>query len=179
MANIVLVRTGQELPDKQALEGVRTFLFQCFDGLSAADKKAWRRFWAKLVSMEPGELSRLECVIPRNARFHFKFFALLNVGFDAWEPGRKRKTYKGFPVQKDFEQFREDVTIAAGHFTQTFGLNGKFKLKAKSISFASMDDAEFERVYSSVANVLLAGVLFRYAGRDELDQVVDKIIGFL
>ena len=42
-----------------------------------------------------------------------------------------------------------------------------------------MDDLEFERVYSAVADVLLAGVLVRYAGRDELDSVVDKLLGFV
>jgi len=53
------------------------------------------------------------------------------------------------------------------------------KLKAKSISFANMDDAEFEKVYSAVADVLLNGVLVRYSGRSELDVVVNQILGFL
>jgi hypothetical protein len=101
------------------------------------------------------------------------------MGFDAWEPPRQRKTYKGLPVVKNFECFREEVIIAAGFYEQTFGLNGRLKLTAKSISFAQMDDLEFERVYSAVANVLLAGVLLRYAGRDELDGVIDRLLGFV
>lgn len=121
---------------------------------------------------------RIEMVIPRNAKFHRKYFALLNVGFDAWEPPRQRKTYKGIPVQKNFEQFREDITIAAGFYERTFDLKGRMKLKAKSIAFAKMDDAEFEKVYSAVADVLLEQVLTTYAGRDELDEIVEKVMRF-
>jgi lipoate synthase len=53
------------------------------------------------------------------------------------------------------------------------------KLEAQSISFASMDDAEFEQVYSAVADVILQKVLVTYAGRDELDDVMRKVVGFL
>ncbi len=121
----------------------------------------------------------LEVVQPRNPKFHRKFFALLNLGFEAWEPGRKHKTHKGIPVSKNFEQFREDITILAGFYEQTFDLHGRLKLKAKSISFAKMEEPEFEQLYSAVADVLLEHVLTKYAGREELDSVVNQLMGFL
>ena len=129
--------------------------------------------------MEPGEIAVAEMVIPRNGKFHRRFFAMLNVGFDAWEPARKRKTYKGLAMVKNFDQFREDVIIAAGFYDQTFDLRGRMVLRAQSMSFANMDDAGFEALYSAVATVLLADVLKTYAGRDELDRVVDRMLGFL
>jgi hypothetical protein len=174
----MIVRTG-EVPSEAALAGARSVLFGVIDGMGADDQRAWKRFWKGLFRLEPGEMAQVELVFPRNSRFHRKFFALLNLGFDAWEPPRQRKTYKGLPVVKNFECFREEVIIAAGFYEQTFGLNGRLKLTAKSISFAQMDDLEFERVYSAVANVLLAGVLLRYAGRDELDGVIDRLLGFV
>lgn len=177
MSIINVIRTAQALPAN--LDAARELLFGALDGLSDADQKSWRRFWRNAIQLEPGEMMRVEAVIHRNGKFHRKFFALLTLGFDAWEPPRKRRNYKGHPVQKNFEQFREDVIIAAGFYEQTFDLQGRMRLKAKSISFASMDDAEFEKVYSSVANVLLGGVLVRYAGRDELDRVVNQILGFV
>lgn len=179
MSKITIMRTGMALPDGKALDGARDLLFKALDGFNRDDKKAWRRFWKRFFGLEAGEMAVVEMVFPRNPKFHRKFFALLNVGFDAWEPPRKRRTYKGMPVQKNFEQFREDVTIAAGFYDQTFDLSGRLRLKAKSIRFSGMDDAEFERVYSAVADVLLAGVLVRYAGREELDSVVDQIMGFV
>jgi hypothetical protein len=53
------------------------------------------------------------------------------------------------------------------------------KLEAKSISYASMDDAEFEKLYSAVCAVVLREVCTNYAGREELDSVMDKMLGFL
>lgn len=179
MSRITLVRCAEPLPGDGALAGVRRFLFGLFDGWTDADKKAWRRFWKVLMSLEPGEFSLIEFIFPRNTKFHRKFFSMLHFAFDAWEPDRKRKTYKGRPVAKNFERFREDVLILAGFSEQTFDLRGNMKLKAQSISFANMDDAEFERVYSAVATVVLEHVLTSYSGRQELDRVVDRMMGYL
>lgn len=179
MTTINLMKTDMSPPTAQDRDVLRQFLTGYIDGMSQDDKRSWRRFLKRLMSMEPGELARIEAVVPRNSKFHRKFFALLDLGFDAWEPPRKRQNYKGHPVQKNFERFREDLTIAAGFYEQTFDLKGRLQLRAKSISFANMDDAEFEKVYSAVADVLLAGVLVNYSGRDELDVVVNQILGFV
>ena len=176
MSKITICRTNMAFPEN--MEAASYLLFKVFDGFSKPDRKAWRRFWSKMKEMEPGEIAQIDMLIPRDKIKHRKFFALLNVGFDAWEPGRKHKTYKGREVAKDFERFREDVTILAGFYEQTFDLRGKMSLKAKSISFANMDDIEFERLYSAVARVLLEKVLTTYAGREELDEIVEKIMRF-
>ena len=177
MSRVCLVRTGAEMPS--ALDNVRNFLFGVFDGFRHDDKKGWRKIWKRLMGLEPGELAMIEFVIPRNSRFHRKFFAMLNFAFDAWEPKRMRKTYKGREVAKNFERFRKDVLILAGFYDQTFDLRGNMKLEAQSISFSSMDDAEFERVYSAVADVILEHVLDDYSGREEFDRVVEQMMGFL
>jgi hypothetical protein len=104
--------------------------------------------------------------------------ALLNVGFDMWEPKRKRKSYKGMPIEKNFDQFREDITILAGFYEQTFNLKGEMKMRAKSISFANMEDDEFSELYEAVLTVLLREVCTKYAGRDELDAVVNRVMDF-
>lgn len=90
-----------------------------------------------------------------------------------------RKTYKGKEVAKNFERFRKDILIMAGFYDQTFDLRGNMKLEAHSISFSSMDDAEFERVYSAVATVIIEHVLTGYSGREELDRVVEQMTGYL
>jgi len=173
---LTVVRTNMAFPEN--METASYLLFKVFDGFTQADRSAWRRFWRRMKGMEPGELAQMELLVPRDYIKLKKFFALLNVGFDAWEPGRKRKTYRGRPVVKDFENFREQTIILAGFYEQTFDLQGRMKLKAKSISFAKMEDDEFDRLYTAVANVLLEKVLTTYAGRDELDEIVDKIMRF-
>lgn len=171
-------RTDAELTEQQR-DVMRTFLFDHLDGLSDTDKKAWKRVWRHIVNMGSGELLSLDIVFPRNSKYHRRFFVLLSVGFDAWEPGRKRKTYKGHPVEKNFEQFREEVTILAGYYEQTFDLRGRMQLKAKSISFAKMEQPEFEALYGAVAQVLLSHVLTNYTDRAQLDAVVERMIGLL
>lgn len=147
-------------------------------GMSDRDQLAYNRFRSRLKNAEPGEVIEIEAKLPRNSRFHRKFFALLNLGFEHWEPGRKHKQYKGMPVAKNFDHFRKEVTILAGFYEQTFDLDGNMKLEAKSISFASMEDDEFEAVYSAVLNVLLDKVFSRYRGRAEVDSIVERIMNF-
>ena len=179
MSRVMIVRNNQVLPPESILANVRAFLFGVFDGWRKDDKAGWRKIWKRLMSLEDGEFAEIEFVVPRNPKFHRKFFGLLNFAFDAWEPDRVRKSYKGRPVAKNFDQFREDVLILSGYSEQTFDLKGNMKLKAKSISFAKMDDAEFEQVYSAVVDVILADVLKTYANREELEEVVQRVMGFV
>jgi len=179
MSKITVQRTDRAMPQGVSLDYVRELLFGIFDGFGDNSRKAWRGLWRRLINFEPGEMVQVEFIVPRNPKFHRKFFALLQVGYDAWEPGRKHKTHKGMPVAKNFEQFREDITILAGFYEQTFDLQGRMTLRAKSISFANMEDPEFEQLYSAVADVLLQHILTKYAGREELDNVVNQVLGFL
>lgn len=112
----------------------------------------------------------------RNPRFHRKFMALLNLAFDAWEP--EEATYKGQKVGKNFDQFRRDITILSGHYEMAVNLKGETRLTAKSISFANMDEAEFSELYNSACNVILKRILTNYS-RDDLDAVMDQLLGFL
>lgn len=177
MTKITILRTNEPMP--ASLDSARVLLFGALDGFGEASKKAWRKLWRRIINLEPGEIVNVEAAIPRNPKFHRRFFALLNIGFDAWEPPRKHKTHKGRIVQKNFDQFREDILILAGFYEQTFDLLGRMKIRAKSISFANMDEAEFEAVYSAVVDVLLREALRTYSGREQVDEVVDRIMGFL
>ncbi len=125
--------------------------------------------------MRLGEIVKAKISRPRNIKLHRKFFALLNIGFDAWEPSEKE--YRGHPVQKNFERFRHDVVIAAGFYAISPDINGNPRAIAKSLRFGTMKEAEFERVYSKVADVLLQRILTSYT-KEDLDEVVEKILGF-
>ena len=176
MSKITIQRTNIAMPSPAELVGASALLFKALDGMTDDDRATWRKFWKRIWQSKPGDLISFEASFPRNPKFHRKFFALLQVGFEAWEPGFEA-THKGEPVGKDFDRFRKDVTILAGFYTPTFALDGTLELEAKSISFANMDDAEFERVYSAVVDVLLAKVLKNYT-RDDLEQAVERILGF-
>ena len=123
-----------------------------------------------------GQGFRVRMTKIRNIRFHRKFFALLNYAFDTWEP--ENKEYKGKPVQKNFEQFRRDITILAGFYETAVRLDGSIRITSKSISFASMDETEFEELYSKVIDVLLQRI-FTNQTRDDIDTVVNNILQYL
>ena len=111
----------------------------------------------------------------RNPKHHRKFFALLNLAFEAWEP--EALEYKGERVGKNFDQFRNDLVVLAGHYEMAVNMRGEVRLTAKSISFGSMAQAEFDALYSSVVNVVLAKILTRYT-RDDLDNVINQLLSF-
>lgn len=179
MPSITLLRTADPIPSDNELNIVRKFLFGLFKGATEQDDKRWNRFWRMCTGKEPGEIFDVETVFPRNPKFHRKMFALLTVGFDCWEPDRKRFNYNGRPIEKNFERFREQVLILAGHYEQVFSIRGdKMELQAKSISYAAMDDAEFEALYSAVIDVLLREVCTRYKDRAELEAVAEQVMRF-
>ncbi len=129
--------------------------------------------WARRIKV--GDQIHADFKKQRNSGFHRKFFALLNLGFESWEP--PESDFRGIPAAKNFDRFREDCTIAAGYYDVVICLNGEHRLKAKSISFARMDDDEFHKLYSNVADVLLQRVLARYTKTD-LERVIQEILAF-
>lgn len=130
-------------------------------------------------SIKAGAGMVVEVKKTRNVRFHRKFFALLQLAFDVWEP-RGEKTWNGQEIRKDFERFREDITILAGHYDVSYGLDGSVKLTAKSISFANCDDFEFERVYSGVLDVVWDKILSEanFRSKEEVESVVNQLMGY-
>ena len=106
---------------------------------------------------------------------HRKFFAMLEVGFDAFHPPYRE--YKGLPVFKDFDRFRKDVIIAAGFYEVVFDIRGRLRFKHESMSFGSMSQDRFEKLYNGCCQVLLNNVLSNYT-RGDLDNLVDKLIRF-
>lgn len=129
-----------------------------------------------IQKMKMGELAHSDFKRVRNYKFHKKYFALVSFAFDQWEP-QDGLTYQGMPVMKNKERFRKDVAILAGFFETTVNLKGEIRLEAKSISFAQMDEIEFEALYSNTINVILSRILTSYT-RADLDEVVEQLLRF-
>lgn len=115
----------------------------------------------------------------RNYKFLQKFMLLIRAGFDAWEETAPPRYYKGETITPNIEEFRSNVTILAGYHEATFDIYGNVHLRAKSIAFANMDEATFERLFSQVLNILLTKVLTNPAITEEsLRKHVDRIMSF-
>ena len=130
-----------------------------------------------LRRVKAGELIKATFTKPRNPRFHRLFFALVQIAFDAWEvPGGTK--HAGMLVQKNLDQFRKDLIIAAGYYDVTCNIQGTIRAEARSMSFASMDETEFHELYSKVADVILQQILTNYS-RSDLDEQVNRVLGMV
>lgn len=114
----------------------------------------------------------------RNPKFHRKVFALFQLAFDLWDAPALE--YRGQPVAKSFDRFRRDLTILAGHYEAVTNLKGEIRLEAKSLSFASMDEDEFEQVYRSILTAVWERILKAkgYGSAAEVDRVVAELLRF-
>ena len=144
--------------------------------LVPADERS--REW--VASLRQGQGVVVSARRMRNVGYHRRFFALLRLAYDYWQPSQPLQ-HEGEPVRKDFERFREDVLILAGQYRASFGLDGTVRLEARSISFAAMDEDEFRRVYRAVFDVLWDRVLSasgRFASREQAHAVVEQMLAF-
>ena len=112
----------------------------------------------------------------RNYRFLRKWFALLNVGFDNWTPGKLNSKY-GIP-EKNFERFRADVIILCGFYDNVVRLDGSVRIEPKSVSFAKMTEEIFSDLYSKTIDVMLKYVYNKDMDAEKLNQIVDQYLSF-
>ena len=143
--------------------------------LAAADEQAEQA----LTRFRLNDPVKVTLKRPRNYQFHRKFFALLNFGFEHWEPPPLADNRWNVTPEKSFEQFRKDVTILAGFFDAHYRLDGSVRIEAKSISFASMSEDEFEELFSKTIDVLLKHVFGTLDFSEELlRETVDELLRF-
>ena len=114
----------------------------------------------------------------RNIAFHRKFFALLNMAYDLWDPGEINSKY-GTP-KKNFTMFRKDTTILAGYYHTVIRLDGSVRIEADSISFSKMDDKTFGELYSNVIDVFIEQIPeMNKMTADDINDTVKKILEFV
>jgi len=124
---------------------------------------------SSLVGLKNGEVYRFEFKKPRNYKFLQKFIVLLQESYKLYEQPEGR--------MMSFENFREQVTIGAGYYEQYWDFDGNLRVKAKSISFAKMNEDIFGRLYQDAITFIVHKVITGYT-KDDLDDVVMMVIGF-
>jgi len=93
-----------------------------------------------------GEAVEFDYKLSRNYKFLQKFFVFLKAVYDIEA------------IQEQFssvEHLRYALTMDAGYFETVTGLSGQVYLKPKSISFAKMDEADFDQFYAKVMELVL------------------------
>lgn len=135
-----------------------------------------------LTKIKLGQVVKLKLTRPRNYQFHKKLMALMRIAFDYWTPpehGEGSALKEKITIERNFDRFRHDITILAGFYDATYRLNGDVRIEAKSISFGSMDEDEFEKLYSACIQVILKKVCTQYTEAELRKQVEDMILEFV
>lgn len=140
-------------------------------GLVPADAAA-AEWFAKVKMGQPVTAS---VRLPRNGKFHRKFFAMLDVAYSNHD--WPEIATKFGPVKTSPEMFRKYVIVKAGHYEADLTPHGEIRVVPKSIAWAKMDEAEFQRLYSDVLDVILAEFLTNWTTGD-MDRAVQIMMGF-
>lgn len=131
----------------------------------------------KLKKYKLGDPIKCKVTKFRNYQFHKKWFALVKLAFDAWEPQPITDKY-GAP-EKNFDRFRKDIIIQTGRYDVVSTFTGEkgtsVMAEAHSISFGKMNEHEFAALYSSTVDVILKKILTNYT-KDDIDRVIGEIL---
>ncbi len=147
------------------------FLRRLHHSLVPADDSSMEAF----ERLAPNGEYKAEITKSRNIGFHRKFFSLLNLAYKNYE--QPEVFYDGKRVFKSFERFREDVTISCGHWELELNRRNKVVQRAKSISFASLDQLGFEELFSKAIDVILHEYLTYYTEED-MNRLVEEVLRY-
>ncbi|MCA6222409.1 DUF1367 family protein [Photorhabdus antumapuensis] len=155
----------------------------------------------------------------RNPRFHRKYFALLNLGYEYWQPtggtispkekalvrgyvqflahfagsedvlqsaadeylaGISKNRAQNITATKSFDTFRRWATVESGHYDTYEMPNGSLYREPRSISFAKMEEMEFQELYKATLNVLWNFILYRnFPTREAAENVASQLFDFI
>ena len=122
--------------------------------------------YENLQKIKVGSVVKAKIVQPRNIKFHRKFFALINAAWDSLTEQQRINL-------RSKETFREQLLIVSGFSEPLYDLNGqKFLEKAKSISFAKMDEPAFDKVYSKVLDTILTILVADGVSEDQFNNIL-------
>lgn len=115
--------------------------------------------------LKPNTLYKAKVTQPRNYKFHRKYMALIKLAYEHQEE-----------VQ-GFDNFRKRIQIMAGHYDGPIIVEGKPIYYPRSISFGSMDQIEFEKLYGEVLDVVLKE--FVHMNAEDVDNIINQLVGFV
>lgn len=122
----------------------------------------------KTTKFKTGEQYKIDVPLTRIPAFHRKAFAFFNYCFNYWKGTNEFQS-----EIKQFDTFRKHLTVLAGFYEETYNIHGKLRIEAKSLSFGSMEQEEFEECYSALIRAALKHI-FKSAD----DSIYDQLMSF-
>ena len=122
--------------------------------------------YEKTVKFKTGEQYTVEIKLTRNPKFHRKVFAFFNFCFNYWKGDNEFQS-----ETKQFDVFRNHLTVLAGFYEQHPSIHGVLRVEAKSLSFAAMSQEEFEECYNALTRAAMKHV-FKTADENTYQQLL-------
>jgi len=104
----------------------------------------------KLNKFKTGDVYEVEIKLKRNQKFHKKVFSFLNFCFAHWKGDNEFQD-----EAKQFDVFRANLTVLAGFYDSFYNIKGEVRVEAKSLSYGSMSQEEFEKFYTAAINAAM------------------------
>jgi len=123
----------------------------------------------KSLKLKPDDYIRLETWKERNIQFHRKYFAFLNTIIYFLPEDEKYDRFR------NIDYLREELMIMIGSVDIHITMDGEQILRPKSISFRSMDNEAFEKVYSLSVDAALKYFLHHLNKEDFERQILSFI----
>lgn len=125
-----------------------------------------------LSSLRPGGEYMVSITVPRNIRFHRKFFALLRITLDNMPDSIRQVNHI-----HSTESLLAAIKIAIGHF-DTINIHEREVFLPRSISFSKMDNAEFSKFYNRAVDEILSTYLVGTDRNDLLMEIESQFVGY-
>lgn len=121
-----------------------------------------------LKKVKVGTIVKAKIVQLRNVKFHRKFFALISAAWDCLTEVQRTNL-------RSKDTFREQLLITSGFSEPLFDINGQqFLERAKSISFAKMDEPSFNEVYNRVLDTILTLLIANGVSEAEFNNILSN-----
>lgn len=118
--------------------------------------------------LQEGKVYKVTVTTPRNYNFHKKFFGLLRLTYYNLPETLERKL--GIHNEEDL---LTALKVELG-LCDIYTIDGRTIIKPQSISFAAMDNAEFETFYNRCIDL----ILHRYLRGTEREELIQEIENF-
>ncbi len=120
-------------------------------------KVAYNSDYELIKKLKPNTEYQCEIKRPRNYAFHKKYFALIKMLFE--------NQY----LYSDISDLRHDLIIEAGYYRRYINIKGIDTKTALSMSFSSMNQEDFDELYSKTLDVIVK--FFNFDKQDIIDNV--------
>lgn len=103
----------------------------------------------KALKIKKGEAVEVSVKVLRNYKFHRKFFSMINTAY-----GFLTEKQRDF-FHNSIDGFRYTLEVAAGYYEEFYSVTRKEWIqKPRSIAFDKMSEAEFDKLYMAVLDVI-------------------------